>query len=393
MNGLRPTKREFCPAPGRLSKLSLAVALLVTSGSLEGCATDGAAPAIQSTGPAVSNATDGPAKAFYDAEQTARVSNRPDDVKVMYKMGYSLIYVNCNEYFDSAGTTQTLLVTARDAVAAIDAVSTSILVLAKTSKTAFAAVGIGAGAAYAGIDLYTKDYLFSAENVDAVRTLTINALDTHHTAVSASLAATPSSATYDNAFIQLRDEQTICTLRHIAALATDAIKNGHLVATQNSISNDLAGIAKIQDEAVLAGLGTILQTPGPLTTDEAGALWEILIDRTTDTQRLKTLERQLSNLPSASSPFDPANPGTGTLRATWQPSASVIRTLQGFSDATKTGFEQAVLQSKDQQKKAEIKAAQLVAGGPAPPVPVPPISFSLAQSRATATGRIDVRAQ
>jgi hypothetical protein len=306
----------------------------------------------------------------------------------------------------SAGKDQTLLITARDAVGAIGAVSTSVMVLAKAPKSALAAVGIGTGAAYTGIDIYTKDFLFSADNIDAVRTLTNNALDTHHQAVSDALAADGSKKNYDYLVRQLRDEQSICTLRHIAALAVDAIKNGHLVATTNTPDQDIANIARIQDETVLAALGTAFQTSGPLTSDEAVALWELLVDRTDDPTRLSVIETQLANLPAATSPFDQSKAGTHTLVSPWPLANPVQRLLQSFSAATKTGFEAAILQSKNKQAKdqaaadAQAAAAAKASGqmllGPvhAPPVAVAPVTAKLGSGNSTSSvSRFDIRAQ
>ncbi|MBW8911252.1 MAG: hypothetical protein JF564_05055, partial [Sphingomonas sp.] len=276
--------------PRRRSGL-LALLTMMVAALLCGCTANGGAMAINSAGPVDKVSTAGPAASFLALENTARLSGKPDDAKSMYESGYSLIYYNCNQYFDSAGKSQTILIATRDAIGAVSAVSTSILVLTKAPKSALAAVGIGTGAAYSGIDGYTKDFLFSAENVDAVRTLVAGALDTDHKAVLASFGS--SQVAYDAVLIQLRDEQTICTLRHISALATEAIKNGHLVATSNTLANDLGGLARIQDDAVLSALGTILTTGRPVTINEAGALWEVASDPTADATRLKMLESVL----------------------------------------------------------------------------------------------------
>ncbi len=375
-------------------RFGLATCLIALPPFLSGCMADGARPAVSSAGAVAKNSPDGSEKVFYEAETTARDNDTPDKAKHMYEAGYALIYFNCNQYFDSAGKTQTILIATRDAVGAIGAVSTSILVLTKAPKSALAAVGIGTGAAYSGIDGYTKDFLFSADNVDAVRSLVTGALDTHHKAVLASFSQ--GQFDYNAAMVQLRDEQTICTLRHIAALATEAIKNGHLVATTNTLDTDLGNLAKLQDQAVLSALGIILQTPGPLAPSEAGALWEIVVDGTKDQTRLKTLEQMLKDVPKETNPFDPANAGTGTLRTDWAQSASVARTLQGFSDITRAEFEAAVIASKSQQQKAQAAANAAAAKIKmlAQPVPVPPLSFQLGSNPSIlATGRIDVRAR
>lgn len=370
-----------------------AILLTMAAPTLTGCATDGAAPAINSTGPALTNPGDGPAQDFYNAERTALNNDTPENAKSMYQAGYTLIYFNCNEYFDSAGKTQSILIASRDAVGAIGAVSTSVLVLTNAPKSALAAVGIGSGAAYAGIDTYTKDFLFSAENVDAVRSLVSNALDTHHKAVLASFGAAQAQIDYTVALVQLRDEQTICTLRHIAALATDAIKNGHLVATTNTLDSDVAGLNSIQDNAVLSALGTIMQTSRSLTVKEAGALWEIVKDAPKDPQRLTTLETMLSSIPTATSPFDGTK--TGTLKASWIQEADVEGTLQKFSQSTQTAFVASIIASTDQQKKQQTVAnsVALVAKIAPQAVPVPEIPFQLGSNQSSVlTGRIDVRA-
>ncbi len=323
--------------------------LCVLAAYLSGCGTttEGPHTVFTTTGPTTQNPQDGPAKVFKDAESYARPQQGADPesmdsqmlAKQMFLQGSALIYANCNAYFDSAGQTQKWLIVSRDTVGAVGAVATSIMVLARADKQTLAALGIGTGAAYASIDLYTKDFLFSADNIDAVRTLVNNALAAHAQKVLASTtdstAIPPTKFTYDFAAGQLIDEQTICTDRRIAALAVQAIAKGHLDVS-SSLDDDLAKVANMRDQFVLQGLGTLLGTPGPLQPDEAGLLWWIFQDGARDLD-LDAAYGQLSELKGDANPLDDAD--GHAVKSQWRYAAAVNRALDGFSDATKAAFE------------------------------------------------------
>jgi hypothetical protein len=295
---------------------------------------------LTTKGPAVIGATSGPLKAFEDAEALSR-ADRGDDVKAkdMYLQGSNLIYGNCNAFFDKASSNQTKLLFARDATGAITAVTASIFALTNAKKTALAIVGIGGTAVYSGIDLVTKDYLFSAENVEAVRTLVDKALSTHNTAVLAAAADRPFS--YDFASKQLFDEQAMCTMQSIASLAHDAIKNGHLTATSSTLEADELSLAQTQDSLVLQSLGMLLQTPGPLSINQAGAFWWYLKDHPTPAE-VTTIAGMLTGLPTATSPFD-ANKAPVV---DWSLGTQVVGALDRFSPGTQAQLEKVVAQAR-----------------------------------------------
>jgi hypothetical protein len=108
--------------------------------------------------------------------------------------------------------------------AAAGSLATSILALSHAGPVAISATALGTSTILAGTSIYTKEFLFASENIDSVRTLTMNALYVHQELFRAKI--TEPLDIYD-AVIALLDDQAICTLPHIATLVRSAIKNAN----------------------------------------------------------------------------------------------------------------------------------------------------------------------
>lgn len=249
--------------------------------------------------------------------------------KEMLRTGYALIYANCNDFFSSAGKTQKWLIFSRDVVGAVGTLATAVLALHEASDNAVANVGLATGAAFSGMDIYTRNFLFSAENVDSVRELILKALDVHRLGV----APLPDES-YESATLTLLDNQNICTPMSITALVREAIKKGDVVASTNSDDR----ITDIQDEAVLQSLGRKLQPPGALTMDQAGALYWLIRGSATAEQRKTRIKPNLAALDPDKSPLD----ADGVYKANWAQLDAVSADLGNFSDATKKRFKEAI---------------------------------------------------
>jgi hypothetical protein len=90
--------------------------------------------------------------------------------------GASLAYQLCSSFFKKAGTEQQYLLFSRDVIGVIGTLATGILGATHASPEATAWVGIGSGAALSGISIYTRNFLFSEDNVQAVQDLTLKAM-------------------------------------------------------------------------------------------------------------------------------------------------------------------------------------------------------------------------
>lgn len=254
----------------------------------------------------------------------------------MLRDGLALVYASCSDFFDSAGETQRWVIVARDAVGIGGTLATSAMALHHASSSAVSNLALVTAASFAGLDLYTKNFLFAAENVDSVRTLIANALSVHQQAI-----LTKSPFTYQTATNLLQDNQAICSPMRIAALAREAIKKGTVVASPDPAS-DLVTLPQTQDRNALLSLGQILNPPGALTADQAGALWWLLKDSSTADERAKIIAPKLKGLPAASNPLD----SNGAYKPDWTLAGRVSAELDRFSEQTKAQFRNAIASAR-----------------------------------------------
>ncbi|WP_139188696.1 hypothetical protein [Variovorax sp. OV700] len=316
---------------------------------------------------------------FYTAEQAALAD--PDNTSsgaAMLARGFPLIRASCNDYFDSAGKTQRWIIVARDTVGAVGTLATAVLALHNASQMAVSNTAIVTGAAFTGLDLYTKNFLFAAENVDSVRTLVLNALSVHEEAVGQL-----GSMAYGPSLNALLDNQNICAPMHIAALAREAIQRGVVVA-RTDLTQGVALVTQRTDDQVQSDLGALLNPPGIVSSEQSGALWWLLKEASSPAERVQNIAPRLAGLPASTDPFDRTNPAAPVLKAAWSQQQAVSRLLDGFSAPTKEGF------------RSTIAGIRVFVAAPAPavlpgqPGPVPP-DFRLSRIRgASSTGRVSV---
>jgi hypothetical protein len=324
--------------------------------AMSGCATTrGPSPILSARGVIDTSATTGVAKRFIDDAKDSY--DHPQDApkaQAMLRTGFTLVYANCSDFFQSAGQTQKWIVFSRDTVGAVGTLGTAVMALHNAGKNAVSNVAFVTGAAFTGLDLYTKDFLFAAENVDSVRELTLKALGVHQAAVGID-----PQESYESATVALLDNQNICSPMSIAALAREAIKKGDVVAAQDA-SEDLSALTRAQDKAVLLGLGRTLHPPGALTVDQAGALWWLLREAPTDAQR-KVIAGKLAGLDADKSPFD----AKGAYKTDWALLDPVNTLLGNFSAATQHSFADAIAATPPPAAPA---GAGLALAAPAAPI-------------------------
>jgi hypothetical protein len=162
--------------------LTLACAL-----ALQGCASslEEAPRVLSKRGPVDTKGASSTSKDLVQRFAASAEAAAQDDSAAnnMLGAGFSLIYGNCNDFFLSAGQTQTLLLTASDAIRDFGNIVGGALAIGNANGNNYAQelaiLTIFTGTTQAGINTYTRRYLFGAENVDAVRELTLNALRTH----------------------------------------------------------------------------------------------------------------------------------------------------------------------------------------------------------------------
>lgn len=350
-----------------LSLLSLSITLISCS------TTRGPTPTMEVDGPfRTGTGLTGLPGLFVTSELTSRTdSNNSQAAQQMLHDGFSLIYSNCNEFFYSAGKTQQWVIVSRDTVGAVGTLATSVLALHDASSNAVANLALATGLAFTGLDIYTKNFLFAAENIDSVRTLVTNALAVHH---GAALNLAP--FTYQSATLHLLDNQNICTPAAITTLVRQAIKKGDVQPNiETTTSQQLRSLG---DQAVLRDIGAILNPPGAITPDQAGALWWLFEEFSTAEQK-KIIADKLSDLPDAANPFDKK----GQYKSGWPDEDKVKQALQKFSPETRQAF-------KDTIAKTVVAPAAAAAGQAAalqPPgdpfqIPRPPAS--------TQSGRVTI---
>ncbi|WP_152569465.1 MULTISPECIES: hypothetical protein [Sphingomonas] len=139
--------------------------------------------------------------------------------------GFALIQANCNEYFNQMGRNQRDTRVLRDLIAPVSAVVTGIIGLGAFAKqnnrtdvlTGFSLV---TGAAASSLDIYDQRFLFGAENIGSVRTMTMTALSNHRRAV---MDDAPTELVF--AINQLQDNEDLCTPPQILTLVRESIKN------------------------------------------------------------------------------------------------------------------------------------------------------------------------
>jgi hypothetical protein len=336
--------------------------------------TKGPPPIIHATGVPVSVNPDenvGLIKRFQDSASTAASSDASDAaLTAMLDDGFGLVNAHCNDFFLSSGRDQSSLLVLGDVIASIGTLAASALAIRDRDATndgdVLAIVTLGTSTALAGINIYTQRYLFGAENIDAVRELTLNALSAHRTQVK-----TLPPTTYQDVVMHLFDNQALCTPRRIAILAREAIQKGDVVPSEVG-ANALQGLADNRDQAILKTLGATLNPPGAVSADQAGALYWLFFEASSASERAR-IRQSLAGIPEANNPFG----ADGKLKDPIPHKAQIETALASLSARSRSAFD------------AQIKAAksggneESAAAGPLP-------DFELAPARMPRGARVTV---
>jgi hypothetical protein len=257
--------------------------------------------------------------------------------------GFALVSSNCRQYFRSAGEAQQWLQASRDVLAVGSTAAISLMTLEGERPRDISKVALGAAFGASSIDLYTRQYLFGAENISTVEGLVQKALKKHQL-----LAESGPTYDYGSAVDQLMDNQNICSARRIAALAKDAIAKGDI---DGDISTD-GSLEAQQDAKALKELGDELNKPSSLTPEQAGALWWLFV-QSYRPEDLPIIQQRLSGLPPSSNPIDAT---TKVYVAGWPHEKAVRTALDHLSFATRTRFAADIERYKTQTPTGAIRA-------------------------------------
>jgi hypothetical protein len=268
------------------------------------------------------------------------------------RRGLALISANCNEYFSSAAQAQKWIIFSRDTVGAVGTLATSIFALTNVSKTATAAVALGTGAGFTGLDLYTKDFLFSAENVSSVHDLVKTALSAHQAQL-----LKIDAANFGDVVTALQEDQDLCTPMRIASMVRQSIATAHVTASVSD-GGALSPLDVIQDTKVLDALGTAINPPSRLTMEQATALWWLLIGSPTQKAKDTLIYPALSDL--ANTGKDPAAVQIWVQNLKRDEVKGYKATLNGFSDSTVSAITKSIAADQKQLDTPALSGAAAV---------------------------------
>jgi hypothetical protein len=158
--------------------------------------------------------------------------------KQMARDGFDVVRANCSDFFRSGGENQKWILFSRDVVGAAGTLTTGILALATAGTLPIAIAALTTSTLYAGLDIYTKNFLFGAENIDSVWTLVRKALNAHEEAVFGADAQL--EWTFGTARDHINYHQAQCLPARIRALAVDAIRSGKIEAATSGAESESA---------------------------------------------------------------------------------------------------------------------------------------------------------
>jgi hypothetical protein len=95
--------------------------------------------------------------------------------------GMALVDSFCSDYFTAAGEAQKWILFARDLTGLAGTVAAGAVGLASGSGTGAAAIAFSTATVTGGLDVYTRSFLYGADNIESVRSLIMTALATHST--------------------------------------------------------------------------------------------------------------------------------------------------------------------------------------------------------------------
>lgn len=263
-----------------LTCAALGLALMACS-SKDTLLTEG--PALQYRNVPDSELPMSPASLFYKSYETAwktqlqisttGVGNDAPGAQAIFRQmavdGFSVVQANCSEFFKKGGETQKWILFGRDAVGVLGTLATGILAITSAGTLPVSIVALSTTTLYAGIDTYTQNFLFGAENIDSVWTLVKKALDVNSNAVFSA-----PDWSFASARERISYQQDICKPARIRKLALDAITAGDVVSMKSSGDTDAA--KTLADSLIKRQIGQIVGVGGNLSPDGpylAGLCW------------------------------------------------------------------------------------------------------------------------
>jgi hypothetical protein len=276
--------------------------------------------------------------------------------RIMLREGLGLVRGNCADFFRKRGDNQQQVNLGRDIVAMGGTTAAAIIGLTGGSALALSIIAVSGATLYAGIDTYTKNFLFGADNIEAVRTLTMDTIDINARAV----LATPPPLSFQNVAGAIMDNQEMCKPASIAAAVRIKLRGGTGgIEAAGEDTNVRAQQDGLRTLAIADRLGLL---PGASVSDTrlAAACWATTPDGMT-ADNLAIIKKWLPRDPYR---YGPAN------ETTWPgTSARVATECQALSST---------MQAVIKKKIDELKGTAGSSTPPAPPPPPPPPAAGLA---------------
>ena len=141
----------------------------------------------------------------------------------MARSGYDLADYYCAQFFQSGGESQGWLNLSKDLVAALGTLATGASAITGTSGSRTAILALSTTASYNAIDVYSRNFLFGASNINSVRALTMRAMTAHRASTLDNENAAKAVWTFGSALRKIEEHQSICQSSAIRDLVLGAI--------------------------------------------------------------------------------------------------------------------------------------------------------------------------
>jgi hypothetical protein len=166
-------------------------------------------------------------KAAQIQQETYQTATQPPLASKHYQLlaqaGFGLVKSNCANFFRTRGESQMWLRVGADAVGIAGGLATGVTALAGGSTLAVAIIALSSTTLYSGIDSYSRNFLFGADNIDSVRSLTMSALEENATNA---FGLPDDQWTFQYAVTAITTNQDICKPASILDLTRQAIRGG-----------------------------------------------------------------------------------------------------------------------------------------------------------------------
>lgn len=176
--------------------------------------------------------------------------------KVLLSEGLGLVRGNCADFFRNRGDRQMQVSFGRDLVAMGGTTAAAIIGLTGGSALALSIIALSGATLYAGLDVYTKNFLFGADNIEAVRTLTMRTLNGN--ADETLTLARNKTLTFQQVTAWIMDNQEICKPASIAAAVRVKLRGGNIddirAAGEDAVARAQLDSARMLQIAALLGL-------------------------------------------------------------------------------------------------------------------------------------------